>query len=375
MKKKKHTIKPRHLRIGIIISCILILYFAYMNVGVFISSTITKIYTEEVSNNNRYIAFGDHILRYGRDGMGVLDSNGTELWNTAYQISNPLVTITGDSLAIADRNGNKIMVMDQDGMKGEIEAALPIEKLSVSSQGIVAALVKDDKSSKVICYDAVGNILAELVVSLTSVGYPLDIGISFDGTLIFATYLQYSEGTINTTYRCYNLALADATSTEKIIIEEKLEGVIAPSTFFINHSIAAIVSDNAIYIYNMSNSDYDRISVPLDKEINQIFYDENYIGVMLNSNNTDQGNELRIYDTKGKQVSSMFYTGEYSNITIINGQVIMYDGRRCIIYKVNGREIFQGQLDMEITAIVPKFGLYKYFVVSRDKIVDIKLKR
>lgn len=372
---KKYIVKPNHLRVGLILIFILVLYFAYMNVGIFVNSSITKIHTEDISNNNRYVTFDNNILRYGKDGMGILDKNGIELWNVPYQISNPLIAMTDESIAIADRNGNKIIVMDQKGVKGEIEAALPIEKISVSGQGIVAVLVKDDKSSKVICYDAVGNILAELVASLTNLGYPLDIGISYDGTLIFATYLQYNEGTINSIYRCYDLSAAAESSTEKIIIEETLLGAVTPSTFFMNEDTAVVVADDGIHLYDTNKKDLERISIPLDKEIGQVFYDKNYVGVMLKSNNMETANELRIYNSKGKQISTMNYEGEYSNIEIIGERVFMYDGTRCIIFKISGREVFEGTLDVEISAILPRFGINKYLVVGKGSIVDIRLKR
>lgn len=370
--KKVHINK---MKVAIVIVIISILYFAYMNVGIFVDATITKIHTEEINGNNRYIAFSDRILRYGKDGMGILNKSGTELWNAPYQISNPIVAITGNSLAIADRNGNKIMVMDQLGVKGEIEAALPIEKISVSSQGIVAALVKDDKSSQVICYDSVGNILAELVVSVATVGYPLDVGISYDGTLIFATYLHYNDGNIKSVYRCYNLETAEATSTEKIIIEETLYDVVTPSTFFINQNTAVVVSDSAIYLYDMEVAGYEPIEISLDKEIGQIFHNESYLGVVLIGSAVDIGNEIRVYNSKGVQISSITYTGEYSNVEFIDDKVILYDGIRCIIYKINGREVFQGTFDLEIVSILPKFGMNKYVVVGRDSIVDVRLKR
>lgn len=362
-------------RIAILIIFIIVLYYAYLNIGVFVTAEITKIHTESISSNNRYQIFGNQILRYGKDGMGIMDKKGSEIWNAPYQISNPIVEITGDSIIIADRNGNKIMVMDQNSVKGEIETALPIEKVSVSSQGIVAALLKDTKGSKIVCYDAVGNILAELVAPVSSIGYPIDLAISYDGTKVIATYLQYNEGTVNSTYRCYSLETAEATSAEKIILEEMVSGTVIPTTFFINQTTAAIVLDNGIHIYNLSSEELEKVEIIIEKEIGQVFYNESYMGVQLKQTAADTGNELRIYNTKGKQVSSIEYQGEYSNIKIVEDQVFLYDGTRCIIYRTSGKEVFQGVLDLEIAAILPRFGINKYLVVGKESIVDIRLKR
>lgn len=358
-----------------VIGVISILLYAYLNVGIFVTTNVVKVHTEEVNLNNRYELFGENILRYGKDGMAILNKSGVERWNAPYQISNPMVEMTGDSLIIADRNGNRIMIMDQDRVKGEIETTLPIEKVSVSSQGIVAALLKDGNRPQVICYDSVGNILAELVVSTTSIGHPLDIAISYDGTKIFATYVQYNEGMVNSTYRCYDLSSQESTSAEKILVENTLTGVVAPSTFFVNESSAAIITDSSLHVFQINSSNVESVDIPVEKEIGQVFNDENYIGIMLKGTTVDESNEIRIFNTKGKQVSTMFYTGEYTNIKIIDEQIILYDGSSCIIFKINGRELFEGDFDSELSAIIPIFGFNKYLVINKESIIEVKLKR
>ena len=101
--------------------------------------------------------FGDFILKYTKDGVALVDQKGKELWNHSYQIKNPIIEINHEIAVIGDSGGNSIIVIDQKGIKGEIETTQPIEKLSVSQNGIVAAVLKDEVSPKVMCYDFDGE--------------------------------------------------------------------------------------------------------------------------------------------------------------------------------------------------------------------------
>ncbi len=52
---------------------------------------------------------------------------------------------------------NDVVIFQKDGVKGEIHTTLPIEKATVSSQGIVCAVLKDSSSPKIVCYDTAGK--------------------------------------------------------------------------------------------------------------------------------------------------------------------------------------------------------------------------
>ena len=67
------------------------------------------------------------------------------------------------------------------------------EKLAVSSQGIVSAILKDEEKPLVMCYDAVGNVLVQNEVSLTTMGYPMDVATSWDGKTQIVSYLYTEE--------------------------------------------------------------------------------------------------------------------------------------------------------------------------------------
>ena len=68
--------------------------------------------------------------------------------------------------------GNTILVFTEEGLKGEIETTLPIEKIAVSDQGIVTAVLRNESSPEIISYDAVGNILVEQQASHGLNGIP-----------------------------------------------------------------------------------------------------------------------------------------------------------------------------------------------------------
>ena len=81
------------------------------------------------------------VLKYSKDGIALVNRKGDEEWNQPYQIKNPIVnTWQDEAVVVADKGGNTIMVMDKKGLKGEMQTALPVERVSVSSQGIVCAV-------------------------------------------------------------------------------------------------------------------------------------------------------------------------------------------------------------------------------------------
>ena len=101
------------------------------------------------ASNNSYREFSGGVLKYSRDGVSYLDQKGEEQWNHSYQIKNPYIETGKESAVIMDKGGNDILVIQQDGIKGEIHTAMPIEKVSVSEQGIVAAILKNDSSAQI----------------------------------------------------------------------------------------------------------------------------------------------------------------------------------------------------------------------------------
>ena len=141
-------------------------------------------YTKEISDTSNYVQFAKGIIRYNRNGVVYLNKKNEEVWIQPTQIKTPMIEIKENAFAVADRGGNSIMVFTKEGLKGEIETTLPIEKIAISDQGIVSAILKNENSPQIISYDAAGNILVEQQITLGTTGYPVALDMTDDGIFI-----------------------------------------------------------------------------------------------------------------------------------------------------------------------------------------------
>ena len=146
-------------------------------------------YTKEISDTSNYVQFAKGIIRYNRNGVVYLNKKNEEVWIQPTQIKTPMIEVKENAFAVADRGGNSIMVFTKDGLKGEIETTLPIEKIAISDQGIVSAILKNENSPQIISYDAAGNILVEQQITLGTTGYQVALDMTDDGLMLAVCYL------------------------------------------------------------------------------------------------------------------------------------------------------------------------------------------
>lgn len=270
-----------------------------------------------------------------------------------------------EAAAVADKGGNDIVVVDRQGLKGEIHTTLPIEKISVSEQGIVSALVKNDSGPSIMTYDAMGNILAEVKTSFSGTGYPLDIGISKDGKTLLVSYMSVQNGKTDTNIVYYYFDEAKKEDGDYKVLSETYEDMLAPTAFFMSDSAAVVAGDDRVLIYDVKETPELQQTISLNKKVKSVFYNQRYIGLIL-KNEGKAGYELRLYNVQGQEVLSADFTGDYSNVKLDGNQVIMYDGKKCSVFTRSGIHKFEGELGKDILEMVSTFGVNKYIVMNAD---------
>lgn len=369
MKKKKKIII---LVIAIILVLVAVGSYFYIKYQTYDYIEITKTYENNSTDNSNYKYCLDGILKYSRDGVALLSEEGEEIWNQPCQMSNPVVEICGDSVAVGDKGGTSILVFQEKGLKGEIQTTRPIEKFSVSSQGVVSAILKDDEAPLVMCYDAVGNVVVKQVVSLKTMGYPIDVAMSEDGKTQIVSYLYTEENQITTKIVYYYFGEYDGEKKEHEILEREFENTIIPVTSFVNENTSILVADNAVYFYKGLEKPEEIASVELNEEIQSVAYGDGMVVVLMKNSETSNF-KMNVYDFKGNDLLSTDIEKEYSKIQVSDGTIILYEGQMCCIYHKDGICKFEGNVDENILEIFPISGFNKYMMINASGFNEVQL--
>lgn len=322
--------------------------------------------------NGSYAQYSTGVLKYSRDGIAFLDKKGEEQWNQAYQIKNPFLNINGDSAAVADRGGNLIMVFGKAGLKGEIHTNYPVERIAVSQNGIVAAILRNGNSPQVVCYDATGNVLVEHRASLTGTGYPIGLALSPDGTMLQVSYLCVEDGVQATRVMYFDFDKTANEEEKHQAAEDIYKNTVMPTGIFVDEKTSVLVGDKGFMIYKGSDAPKLSTTVEIDKEIKSFFYDKKYLGFVL-KNNGEEGYELRLYNLAGTLKLSETFTGEFSNVKVSRENVIMYEGKNCMMFSTWGVKKFEGEMEKDILEVLPLSGVNKYLVMNADGIEEVRL--
>lgn len=346
--------------------------YLLINLQTYTSARALDTYTVSGASGSAYEQFADGVLKYSRDGISYLNQHGEEMWNQPYQMKNPVVDVNGSSAAVADKGGNAVLVFNEEGVRGETQTNLPIERVRVSEQGIVSVILTDENEARVLCYDAAGNLLVENKTSMNGTGYPLDVALSPDGETMQVLYLYTEAGAVKSRVIYYNFGESGEEKTDHLVAQMEYEDTVMASGFFMDENISVAVGDNRLTIYRGGNVPEETENIEIKKQIKSVFHNEKYIGMVL-KNEGKEGYELRLYNTRGKVAMSENFTGDYSHVKLCGSQVIMYDGKNCSIFTRGGIRKFDGEMNSNILEIFPVPGVNKYIVMNENGLEVVRL--
>lgn len=358
--------------IAAVVAALAVGVYLLINLQTYTSARALDTYTVSGASGSAYEQFADGVLKYSRDGISYLNLHGEEMWNQPYQMKNPVVDVNGSSAAVADKGGNAVLVFNEEGVRGETQTNLPIERVRVSEQGIVSVILTDENEARVLCYDAAGNLLVENKTSMNGTGYPLDVALSPDGETMQVLYLYTEAGAVKSRVIYYNFGESGEEKTDHLVAQMEYEDTVMASGFFMDENISVAVGDNRLTIYRGGNVPEETENIEIKKQIKSVFHNEKYIGMVL-KNEGKEGYELRLYNTRGQVAMSENFTGDYSHVKLCGSQVIMYDGKNCSIFTRGGIHKFDGEMNSNILEIFPVPGVNKYIVMNENGLEVVRL--
>lgn len=339
------------------------------------SYTITKSINKEDTEFADYIHFGEGYIRYSNDGISYYSKNGDAIWNQTYQMKNPQVKICDKSVAVGDLNGTSIYMFSDTGIVGNVDTSLSIQQIEVSSLGLVAAVLEDEKANYINLYDTNGEKLYTVKTTLDPQGYPLDIGISDDATKLIASFVYVNGGSINTNVVFYNFSEVGQNEATRIAGGFNQYGsTLVPDVEFLSNTCAVALGENIVSIYNIKETPNLVKEINFDSQIDRVFTSESYIGVVLKNNDSGSIYKMVIYNLDGSKELETSFNTEYNKIKFDGKSILMYNDTTFTLMNMNGKVQFEQTFDLPIKSVLSLGSRGNYILISSKYIQEIKLK-
>lgn len=352
---------------------ILVCYISYKNyayTGYEVISSVEKRQTD----NSQILSFGANFLSYSSDGIRCTDEKGNDIWSCPFEMQDPMIEINGDYVAVADYVGRKIYIFNHTGELGTVQTNLPIRDLQVAGNGVVAAVLDNGDVTSISLYYYDGREIGFFRTTMSKSGYPLDIGMSADGTLVAVSYLYLDSGVLTSKVAFYNFGEVGQNKTDNLVGGYDYQNEMVPLVGFMNDSTAFAVANDKLMFYEGSQRPTNKRDVFLKEEIRSVYYGDKYIGLTYINPTAESRYLIDIYNTSGELKNTLPIDMEYQEIFFNDDYVVIYNAASCIIYNINGNIKYQGDFDESVLLMIPTNSVLRYVLVLKDQIQTIVLR-
>lgn len=320
---------------------------------------------------------GGNVLLYSKDGASCIDSKGNAVWNRTYEMQTPIVSICGQVVAIGDYNGRAIYVMDKNGTKGTVNTNLPLRSFCVSENCVVAAVLDDADVTRIYVYNANEDTETPIVESRATMdksGYPVSISLTPNGKILAISYLYVDSGNMKSSVAFYNFGEVGKNEADNYVSGYDYLDTIIPYVQFMDNDTAFAVSDDRIVFFSGAERPTNIASNLLEEEVQSIYYNENYVGLVFINQSGESAYRLDVYNASGSKVHSQLFDIEYTDIVFNKDQIIIYNDLDCQICSMQGVDKFTGEFEKTTSLVIPTSSTYKYIAVTTDSVDAIEMK-
>lgn len=324
--------------------------------------------------DSRYYRFGEGMLVYSDDGISYI-SDDTTHWNQAFEMKEPIVDICEDTVAVCDAQSTVVYIYNTEGLEGEIETVYPIVDLEVSSQGVVAAITVQKETNLIEVIDKEGNEIATGQTYVTGEGCPINISISNDGTKLVASYIYVDGGEAKCKVVFYNYSEIGKNEVGRIVGGFNHYGTsIVSRVEFLDNDTVAAYGENIISLYSIKEKPSIIEEIECDKEINSIFFSEEYIGAVLDNEDYDNPYTVKVYNLEGEEELDKDTDFRYDKIFIVKDSIVFSNESELMLVNMSGRQRYKGEITEGIADIVVTDKVDEYYIINNDReIMQIKL--
>lgn len=348
-------------------------FFLYNKLYTFTDYVIAESIDNTAAAGSKYVSVGKNLYRYNSDGVSCVTRDNEMLWSITYNMQAPIVDLCGETMVIAEQQGSQIYVVNQNGLVGSFESVLPILKVRVSEQGVVAAVLQEDDVTWVNLYKADGTAIANDKTTVGESGYPLDIDLSPNGEKLAVSYLGVSKGNMNSNVVFYHFGAAGQSEKDNVVSSTSFAGLVVPEIYFNSNSEAVAVKDNGFVVFEGKDAPKQVVEVNFEEEIVSAFHDENRIGFLFNSEEEGYRYRMELYTYQGRKKTTRQISADFDKIKIENEQILMYGDKNCDIFTLSGQKRFSSAYEKDIEELFYFSEYRKYLVITDDSFDRIRI--
>lgn len=328
-----------------------------------------------------YIPYKDSLLKYSKDGALYVDAKGKAVWNETFAMKMPKADVSGDYAAIADLNGNDVYVFDKEGKVSSTTMPYKVCDIAVASQGEFAVILEGKKENFINIYDKNGKQISEIQTTIDKSGYPMDIDLSEDGEKLFSTYLYLDGVNAKNGLAAYNFGpVGQSENADRLMGGYKLDDTLVPKVEFLDNNTICAFGDTQFIIYSMKQKPSEKARIALDKEVQSVVYNKEYIGIVVPNDEESKKDDkkapykLELYNTGGRRVMTEKIDFDYDNVRMNDEEIVFTGGNECRIYTIKGKLKFSYTFQKNVVDIVPTGYSRQYIVLYDSGSEVIKLK-
>ncbi len=361
--------------IAAIIAGVVLYVYNYFDTRVYTGYEILAKSLRSDSETAEYMSYNGHVLKYSRDGAESYDGVKEAKWNVTYEMQNPQIATCGDFVAMADEGSSEILVMSGTGRQSTINTKLPVVNFSVAGQGVVAAVLEDGSSTRINIYDAEGNELAGIKCSMSKSGYPVDVALSPNGTLLGVSYsrIDSETGNIHSSVAFYNFGDVGQNEIDNYVSGYDYEDTVIPRIRFLSHDSAVAIGDNRIVFFSGEQKPEAVSENSIKEEIQSVYFGNNETALVFRSDRGGNRYRIMVYGHTGRLLLEKEFELNYTDIQLADKRVIIYNDSVCEIMTLNGDIKYDGIFEDPVLLMVPIDIHTGFILVNRSMTQEIRL--
>lgn len=324
----------------------------------------------------RFVPYGKGFIKYNNDGAIYTDADNHLYWNQSFEMQTPIIAMCEDYVAFAEQGGTKVYILNQNGIQGEVDTAMKIDRIQVANQGTIAVWMEHEGTNYLRMYDKHGSNLAKGALHVENSGYPLDIALCNDGKKLAVSMLNISEGKVASSIRFYNFGSVGQNEIDNLVGNFDYGETIIPEIRFVSNDRMVAFGDSRIVVFEGTQKPQPKTEIALEHEIKSVFCNEKYIGVIYNTEEkSGENRHIDTYDMNGKRVVNRDFSMDYQSAEFLdNGEICICGENECLIFSAYGIKRFEYTFDQTVYKILSRATALHYTFILEGTTEKVRLK-